>query len=325
MTRTQEREDDDRDSPWKEALDRYLEPCLGLLFPAVHAGIDWSRGWEPLDAELQQVVRDAELGRRYADKLYRVWLRDGGEAWVLVHVEVQGQVDAGLPLRMFVYHYRIFDRYSLPLVNLVILADDRPSWRPGPYTAELLGGRLTLEFPAAKLLDFEGREAALDADPNPFAVVVLAHLASIRTGKDPTARLHWKWTLTRALFDRGLERKDILELYRLIDWLLALPPALEAEFDRRLSELEEERTMPFRAPFELRAEARGLEKGREEGRHLALQAALEAVLAARLGVATLPDDLAARVREVTDAAALEGLVRRAALVTSLDEARALFA
>ena len=56
----------DYDSPWKEALDVYFEPFLALLFPAVHAQIDWPRGIESLDKEFQQVVREAELGRRYA-------------------------------------------------------------------------------------------------------------------------------------------------------------------------------------------------------------------------------------------------------------------
>ena len=56
---------------------------LALLFPVIHAEVDWSRGMEFLDKELQQVVQDAELGRRHADKLVKVWARDGGEAWLL--------------------------------------------------------------------------------------------------------------------------------------------------------------------------------------------------------------------------------------------------
>ena len=44
--------------------------------------------------ELQQVVRDAELGRRYADKLAEVHTLDGAETWVLVHIEIQGQVSS---------------------------------------------------------------------------------------------------------------------------------------------------------------------------------------------------------------------------------------
>ena len=50
------------DSPWKEALDAYFEGFLALLFPAVHGQIDWSRGWESLDKEFQQIVREAEVG-----------------------------------------------------------------------------------------------------------------------------------------------------------------------------------------------------------------------------------------------------------------------
>jgi hypothetical protein len=87
----------DYDSPWKEALDRYFEAFLALLFPEVHRDIDWSRGYEVLDKEFQQVVRDADLGRRYVDKLVKVWTKDGGECWVLIHVEVQTTRDPGLP------------------------------------------------------------------------------------------------------------------------------------------------------------------------------------------------------------------------------------
>ena len=62
----------DYDSPWKEALDAYFEPFLALLFPQAHRLIDWSRGYESLDKEFQQVVREAEVGRRYVDKLVKV-------------------------------------------------------------------------------------------------------------------------------------------------------------------------------------------------------------------------------------------------------------
>src|ERR1700730_11773444 len=75
----------DYDSPWKEALDAYFEPFLALLFPQVHRQIDWSRGYESLDKEFQQVVRAAEVGRRYVDKLVKVWTKEGVECWVLIH------------------------------------------------------------------------------------------------------------------------------------------------------------------------------------------------------------------------------------------------
>lgn len=65
------------DSPWKEALERYFEDFILFFFPQAHGEIEWSRGYEFLDKELQQVVRDAELGRRLVDKLVKIW-RIGG-------------------------------------------------------------------------------------------------------------------------------------------------------------------------------------------------------------------------------------------------------
>ena len=111
----------DYDSPWKEALARYLPDAFALFFPAVHAEIDWSRQYQPLDKELQQVTRDANLGRRLADTLFQVWRRDGTDAWVLIHIEVQGQPDRDFAQRMFVYYYRIFDRHQRPIMSVAIL------------------------------------------------------------------------------------------------------------------------------------------------------------------------------------------------------------
>jgi hypothetical protein len=63
---------DEYDSPWKEALEQYLPAFFALFFPRAHAEIDWSRPPVFRDKELQQVVRDAALGRRLVDKLVQV-------------------------------------------------------------------------------------------------------------------------------------------------------------------------------------------------------------------------------------------------------------
>jgi hypothetical protein len=99
----------DYDSPWKEALDYFFEAFLELFFPQAHADIDWSRGWESLDKELQQIVPEAEIGRRSVDKLVKVWLKSGQEQWVLVHFEVQMPEEAKFPWRMYVYMIDLFN------------------------------------------------------------------------------------------------------------------------------------------------------------------------------------------------------------------------
>jgi hypothetical protein len=111
----------DLDSPWKEALEQFLDPFLAFFYPVLHAAIDWTRGYESLDKELQQITRDARTGRRLADKLFKIWRQDGEEAWLLVHIEVQGQREKAFPERMFIYSYRLYDRYRRPVVSLAVL------------------------------------------------------------------------------------------------------------------------------------------------------------------------------------------------------------
>ena len=120
---------DDYDSPWKEILEAYFPDFMAFFFPQAAAEIDWTRGFETLDKELAQVVQDAELGRRYADKLLKVFLADGSEEWLLVHIEVQGQREAAFPQRMFTYAYRLYDRYAREFHRLDSAAAGEPGAR----------------------------------------------------------------------------------------------------------------------------------------------------------------------------------------------------
>ena len=94
----------DFDNPWKDVLEHFFGQFLAFFFPEAHAAIDWSRNYQSLDKELQQIVSESELGLRLADKLFKVWLKDGQEAWILIHVEIQNQRDPAFAERMFVYN-----------------------------------------------------------------------------------------------------------------------------------------------------------------------------------------------------------------------------
>lgn len=165
----------DHDSPWKVALEVRFPEFLALLFPHIHPEIDWQRGYQFLDKELQQVTPDANEGRRYADKLTRVHTLKGGETWVLIHVEVQGEPERAFSQRMYTYHYRLLDRYGVDVVSLAVLADTRKSFRPTHYRRSRWGCELDFRFPVAKLLDWNARWAELEASDNVFALVVMAH------------------------------------------------------------------------------------------------------------------------------------------------------
>jgi hypothetical protein len=305
----------DYDSPWKEALDRYFELFLAFFFPQVHAAVDWSRGYEFLDKELQQLTADAELGRRYADKLVKVWLRDGGETWLLIHIEVQGQRDSDFPRRMYVYNYRIFDRYNHEVVSLAVLADDDVDWRPDEYRRERWGCTLSFRFPVVKLLDSRGHEAALEANANPFAILVLAHVKALETKTDSVARQLWKVRLVRGLYERGLTAEDVRQLFRLIDWLLELPPLLDSLFWQEVDRIEEERRMPYITSVE----RLGFERGRREERLEAIRRGLE-IKFGEAGLQLLPE-----IEQLEDMAVLQAIRDAVWTATSLEELRRLWA
>ncbi len=102
-----------------------------------------------------------------------------------------------------------------------------------------------MAFPAVKLLDYADRVAALEADSNPFAKVVLAHLKALETRRDPEERRAWKFRLVRGLYERGFRPEEVRQLWRLIDWLMELPPPLERACRQDLEAYEEGRRMPF--------------------------------------------------------------------------------
>jgi hypothetical protein len=316
----------DFDSPWKEALEQFFPAFLDFFFPQVYAAVDWSRGHEALDKELQQIVREAAIRRRYADKLFKVWLRDGLEAWVLIHVEVQSQREEDFGERMFVYHYRLYDRHRRPVISLAVLADEQPDWRPNRFGYSLCGCTLGLEFPVVKLLDFNKNVAALEQGGNPFAPLVLAHLKTQETRHDAPARHGWKIRVIKGLYERGLTEAQVRQLFRLIDWMMDLPENLEEQLCQELSQWEEEKQMPYVTNFERlvlkrgeeKGEAKGMAKGMAKGKAEALLQVLE-----RRFQATIPADLSTAIRSTTDLVRLERCMDLAFEAGSLDDFRRL--
>ncbi|WP_295404135.1 hypothetical protein [uncultured Thiocystis sp.] len=236
----------DYDSPWKEALDRFFPEFLALLFPAIHAQIDWRAPPVFLDKELQQIGGDSPRGRRHADKLARARARDGREIWVLIHVEVRGDPESGFGERMFVYQSRLRDRYGLDVVSLAVLTDTTANFRPSQFRHARWGCGIAFRFPMVKLLDDLAPErwAELEASDNVFALVVMAQIRAKVTEEAETLK-GWKFRLIRLMYERGYERALILELFRLIDWMIRLPAGLEADFRQQLYAYEEQHHMPY--------------------------------------------------------------------------------
>ena len=287
--------DDDYDTPWKEVLTHHFPEFMAFYFSQAHAAIDWSRPHDFLDQECAALTRDAELGRRVLDKLVRVHLRTGGEQWVLVHLEVQGRHDKDFAERIFVYNYRVYDRYRRPVASLALLADASRRWRPRAFSYKLLGCEMRIDFPVVKLQDYADRVDQLLALDNPFALVTVAHLLTQQTKRDARRRCVAKWRLTKLLYERDWDRQRIINLYRVIDWIMALPQELDARLRHGILHWERRTTMAYMSSIERigmeigRKEGlkeglkEGRQKGRQEGRREALAEMLSLLLIERFG------------------------------------------
>jgi hypothetical protein len=196
------------------------------------------------------------------------------------------------------------------VVTLAVLADDRPNWRPDRFAYDLWGCRLDFQFPAVKLLDFAGREAVLEASDNPFALVTRAQLAALQTRHDPASRHQGKVRLIRELYQRGMSRDDVLQLFRIIEWMMDLPEALEQLFKQEAEQIEQEIHMPYVTSIERLAK----QEGRIEGQIEMLLHALER----RLKTA-VPEELAVRIRGTTDLSLIEQWLDLAYAAASLEE------
>ncbi|MBG1266381.1 Rpn family recombination-promoting nuclease/putative transposase [Nostoc sp. WHI] len=295
----------DYDGAWKEGVEQYFEAFLAFFFPEIQAEIDWPRGYEFLDQELQQLMRESEVGKQFVDKLIKVWLNDGKETWLLVHLEIQSQVDTNFAKRMFSYHYRIFDRYNQEVVSLAILGDNQANWRPQEYSYERWGCRLSLQFPVVKLLDYEARWLELEQSDSPFAVLVMAHLRTQATTQDLAGRLRWKLSLIKRMYELGYSRDKIFQLFDLIDRLMALPPDLDLDFKAELKRFEAEQEMKYVSSIERIGIAEGI------------QQSIATVLKTRFQ--DIPPQLVEQLNQIYDREQLNYLLEKAITTESIVE------
>jgi len=167
-----------------------------------------------------------------------------------------------------------------------------------------------------KLLDLTGDQEKLKASREPSAVVVLANWAAQQAERDDERRLVLKWDLTRRLYEIGLAKSDILELFRLIDWLMKLPAGLEVRFRRQLDEFEQRQLMPYVTSVERLAAEEGMQKGIEKGQLEARRESIVETLEMRFGA--VPTAVKERVDAQTDLALLKQWHRLAISCAALE-------
>jgi hypothetical protein len=326
---------EDEDSLWKEVLDRYFEEFLRFFFPSIHRRIDWRRDITFFDKELQRLApeddgdkgtdkhrdRRTARGRRTADKAVSVFLRNGKEACLLLHVEVEGQPGPDFPERMYIYNCRLFNRFRKRVVSLAVLPHAGGRYQVMSWGHQLSDFELSFRFPAVKFFEYRGREKELEEDRNPFALVVLAYLRRRRALKDPRAMLAVKRDVVRMLYERGYTRYDVMQLFRFLDGLLQLPQGTAEGFEDWLAEYERKKSMPYITSIERSGIERGRKEGHKEGCEQTFLEAIGTCLDVRFGEEG--PGLLERFKLPADIESLRCLHRRVLEAKGLEEAAAV--
>lgn len=260
------------------------------------------------------------IDHRRADSVFQVYLRDGGETWIIIHLELQTRLSRDLPARLFEYYTRLTVQRNREVVSFVLLTGSPRTRRQVlTYTRGRFGCENRLQVPVLNVAALAERRDELVGSNNRFGPVALAHIAALATAHSDEARLAAKVELTLGLLDAGYSEADAQRLFQFFDWLLRLPDPLTERFIETIQAQEGARPMKLVTSVERISHAKGLEQGLEQGLERGRRDSIADLLRLRFGreaEAIVPD-----LDKVTNLIALRQLLSVAQTSPNLQTAR----
>ena len=261
----------DFDGFWKDLIVRFWRELLRSVLPTLYAAADLTKEPEFLDKELRDVLHipDDQKPPRFVDALLKIPLKDGGEQWVLLHIEVQGPGGENLTLRMYVYCSLIFGHYRKMPVALAILTAPRTSETTGVFEASQHGTSIRYQFNTLELDKLD--DARLLESDNPFDLALYAARKAKLSRGDERMKFRYLRELRGLLGEKGWSGKDIRDLLIFIERIINLKDhALREEYNTYAEEMEEKQ-MAYESWIEKHFHDKGRQEGRQEGMTLGRQ------------------------------------------------------
>ena len=152
-----------------------------------------------------------------------------------------------------------------------------------------------MEFPVAKLTDYEDKLDELLVSENAFGLITAAHILTQQTRKQHQERYKAKLRLIRILYQRHWDKQRVIDLFSVLDWLMQLPEGLNNQVWQELETIEESKKVQYITSVErigiakgmatgmATGMAKGVEKGRVEGRVEGQSRLLRRLLERRFG------------------------------------------
>ena len=260
----------DFDGFWKDLIERFWRELLKSVLPTLYDMTDLTKEPEFLDKELRDVLRlpNERNSPRFVDTLLKIPLKDGGEAWVLLHIEVQGPGGENLTFRMFGYLCRIFAHYQRMPVALAILTAPRTSETTGVFEASQHGTSIRYQFNTLELNRLD--DTRLLASDNPFDLALYAARMAKRSRDDERMKFRYLRELTWQLSRKGWSPRDRHDLLVFIEWIINLKDrGLREEYRVYANEMEGEKVRYkswIDEMFQEKFRQEGMTLGRQEGR-----------------------------------------------------------
>jgi hypothetical protein len=260
-----------QDVLWKSLLEDIFPEFLKYFFPNAEDLFDFSLGVSFLDKELEQLFPEGDTQNRRADKLAKVYLKNGVEQWVLVHIEIQGYWDEHFSERMYQYFYRIRDRHKQSVVAFAILTDNNVNYRPAEYRYELLGTELVYRYNFLKLSDYS--PADFQQSNSLFAIALETAWYGLRRQQLDDQKLYeLKFDLCRRILQRGYVFSDFVRLFNFIKFYVSFGnTSLLSKFENEIRNAtnQPKTNMGIVEAIETyitqKAEEIGLQRGMEKG------------------------------------------------------------
>ncbi len=256
------------DELWKEFLSRSFHPMLRSVLPDLARAADATQPVRFLETELRRLARFTRRysenppdSRKYVDILAEVPLLSGENAWILLHVEIQGRGGKeNFPQRMHRYRCLLEGRSNRPVAGLALLVQPIPADQSeGVYRWEAFGSRILYEYPVFRI--YEGDEETLRRSDNPFD---LAHYAGMQAWKQRGSdlrKLDYMRILLGELHQRGWSHEEKMSLLWFIEGVMHIEDkGVWDEWEEELESRKEEDTV-----YVSLMERKGIEKGLQQG------------------------------------------------------------
>jgi len=266
----------DHDGLWKNIITELFKEFMEFFAPELYKQIDFTKEADFLQQELYEKILNKE-GRKYADLIVKVRLKNGEEKHILVHIEVQAIGGEEFAERMFRYFYRIYDIFDLKIHAIALLTDATHKTHHDTFHYSFHGTNLTYHY---NTYNFHGKDPEkLKQSSNPFALAVAAGIYASKSRNDDEKRYEFKEELIKLVLEKYSNKDNIYAsaLVYFIDYLLKIPeemkkklyvelePIIEKE-EARLVGMERLKDTPTIGMFFQKEREEGRNEGREEGR-----------------------------------------------------------